>query len=102
MKEAIKLNKQEARSIALHSQGLGQNNSFGKGKAGVLNAVNHLGYVQLDALSVVARAHHHTLWTRTKSYSEKHLDQLVKEKKIFEYWSHAAAYLPMEDFRFTL
>ncbi|HET6991695.1 MAG TPA: crosslink repair DNA glycosylase YcaQ family protein, partial [Bacteroidia bacterium] len=43
-----------------------------------------------------------TLWTRTKGYSENHLNELMKEKKIFEYWSHAAAYLPMEDFRFSL
>lgn len=96
-----KLTKQEARAIALSAQGL-HSNSFGKGKEGALNAVKHLGYIQLDTLSVVARAHHHTLWTRADEYAELHLNQLVKEKKIFEYWSHAAAYLPIEDFRFSL
>jgi uncharacterized protein YcaQ len=58
--------------------------------------------VQLDTLAVVARAHHHTLWTRTQNYSEHQLNELMREKKIFEYWSHAAAFLPMEDFRFSL
>ncbi len=96
-----RITKEEARAIALAAQGL-HVNSFGKGKSGALNAVKHLGYIQLDTLSVVTRAHHHTLWTRADEYAEAHLNQLVKEKKIFEYWSHAAAYLPIEDFRFSL
>jgi uncharacterized protein YcaQ len=100
-KKKIVLKKEEVIPFALHAQGL-SGNSFGKGKAGALKTIQHLGYVQLDTLSVVARAHHHTLYTRTKNYSENHLNELMKEKKIFEYWSHAAAYLPMEDFRFSL
>ena len=102
MKKKIIITKEEAIKIALQSQGLIQNNSFGNGKKGALESIRHLGYVQLDTLSVVARAHHHTLYTRTNGYSENHLNELMKEKKIFEYWSHAAAYLPMEDFRFSL
>ncbi len=93
---------EEARAIALGSQGL-INNTFGKGKQGTLNAIEHLGYIQLDTISVVARAHHHSLWIRVKDYEDKHLDTLLaKDKTIFEYWSHAAAYLPMSDFRFSL
>lgn len=90
----------EAQSIALAAQGL--HSGFGKGKAGALKTIRQLGYIQLDTLAVVARAHHHTLWTRTKGYAEKHLQELMQEKKIFEYWSHAAAFLPMDDFRFSL
>lgn len=100
MKKNKVLTKEEAVSIALNAQGIG--NSFGKGKAGALNTIRHLGYVQLDTLAVVARAHHHTLWTRTEGYAENHLHELMRGKKIFEYWSHAAAFLPMEDFRFSL
>lgn len=78
-------------------------NSFGKGKAAVLNVIEHLGYVQIDTLSVVARAHHHTLWTRLTDYQENYLNELLeKDKTIFEYWSHAASYLPMCDYRFSL
>jgi uncharacterized protein YcaQ len=91
----------DIRAIALHAQGL-NDAAFGKGKTGTLKAIRHLGYVQLDTLSVVARAHHHTLWSRVENYREKFLDDLMREKKIFEYWSHAAAFLPMEDFRFSL
>jgi len=98
----LKIDKAQARAIALHAQGLDTIHSFGIGKEGALNTVKQLGYIQLDTLSVVARAHHHTLWTRSDAYAEMHLDELVKEKKVFEYWSHAAAYMPMEDFRFSL
>ena len=53
-------------------------------------------------LSVIQRAHHHTLWNRNPRYKPSHLTQLIADKQVFEYWSHAAAYLPMRDYRFTL
>ena len=67
-----------------------------------LSAIEHLGYVQIDTISAVQRAHHHTLWNRNPRYQPVQLDQLIAEKKVFEYWSHAAAYLPMRDFRHSL
>lgn len=67
-----------------------------------LASLRQLGYVQIDTISVVARAHHHTLWNRAPRYRESHLEELLARREIFEYWSHAAAYLPMEDFRFSL
>lgn len=86
----------------MHSQGL-LNSNFGNGKNGALKVVEHLGYVQIDTLSVVARAHHHTLWNRLPDYQELYLNELLeKDKTIFEYWSHAASYLPMCDYRFSL
>src|ERR1041384_8101241 len=91
--------KEEAVRLSLQSQGLF--NTFGRGKAGVVKTIQHLSYVQLDTLAVVTRAHHHTLWNRVEHYKENMLNELVKEKKIFEYWSHAAAFLPMEDYRFS-
>lgn len=98
----IRLDIATARAIALSAQGLDRPAPFGKGKSGALETIRRLGYVQLDTLSVVARAHHHTLWTRTGEYKEPHLNELMRDKTIFEYWSHAAAYLPIEDFRFSL
>jgi len=51
----------------------------------------------------VERAHHHVLWSRVASYSAPVLDALQGEPRLaFEYWAHAAAYLPMEDYRFCL
>jgi len=96
-----KISKELAKNVALQAQGLTPTSSFGAGKAGALKAIKHLGYLQLDTLAVVTRAHHHTLYTRTAIYKETHLDQLLKERSIFEYWAHAASYLPIEDYRFT-
>jgi hypothetical protein len=93
----------KARRIAIAAQGLGKAFPFGRGKAGILKAIQQLGYVQIDTISVVERAHHHVLWTRVPNYQKTHLEILqAKDKKIFEHWGHAMSYLPMEDFRFTL
>ena len=90
------------RRIALESQGLLRNDHFGRGKAATLRTIEHLGYIQIDTISVVARAHHHVLWSRVSNYQPKFLDQLVRERKVFEYWFHAASWLPMRDYRFAL
>ncbi len=86
----------------LHAAGLGLREPFGRGKEAVLAAIHHLGYVQIDTISVVARAQHHVLWSRVPGYRREWLDELQKERKILEYWAHAAAYLPMSDYRYTL
>ena len=64
--------------------------------------IQHLGYVQIDTISVIQRTHHHVLWTRNPTYQIGEIQSLVKEKKVFDYWAHAASYLPIEDFRFSL
>jgi uncharacterized protein YcaQ len=69
----------------------------------VPEVVRRLGYVQIDTIAVVERAHHHVLWTRLPTYEASQLDRAQgTERQILEYWSHAAAYLPMEDYRFCL
>lgn len=99
MQEAI---LQQLQHITLESQGLIQTTPFGTGKTAVLKALEHLGYIQIDTLSIVERAHHHTLWTRVPDYHPGYLEELVEERKVFEYWFHAASYLPMRDFRYAL
>lgn len=90
------------RRIALERQGLLKSSPFGRGKRAALRAIEQLGYVQIDTISVVERAHHHVLWSRVENYRPEFLDQLVRERKLFEYWSHAAAWMPMSDYRFSL
>jgi len=90
------------RRIALDRQGLLKNAPFGRGAAATLKAIEHLGYVQIDTISVVARAHDHVLGSRVPNYDPAHLNRLQDTRRIFEYWYHAAAYLPMRDYRFAL
>lgn len=58
--------------------------------------------MQIDTLTVVGRAHHHSLWARVPAYETGHLNRLLRERQIFEYGFHAASYLPMRDNRFAL
>lgn len=92
----------QLRRIALDAQGLTRAAPFGRGPGATHRALEQLGYIQIDTISVVARAHHHTLWNRVPNYRPLHLDRLVSDRRAFEYWFHAAAYLPMRDFRFAL
>ncbi len=94
--------KSQCRRLALSKQGLVSQQLFGTGLSGTRRAIEHLGYVQVDTLSVVERAHHHVLWNRVRDYDPAHLNQLVSEQHIFEYWYHAASYLPMRDYRYAL
>jgi uncharacterized protein YcaQ len=65
--------------------------------------IEQIGYVQIDTISIVERAHKHVLWTRLPEYKNEMLDNLIdKDKKVFEFWDHAAAYLPMKHYRYSL
>ena len=96
------LSLQQARKLVLLSQKLPPVTQGGTGISATMSAIEHLGYIQIDTISAIQRAHHHTLWNRNPRYKNSHLDQLVEDKQVFEYWSHAAAYLPMCDYRYSL
>lgn len=96
------LSLQEARKLVLHSQRLPATKQSGNATAATLAAIEHLAYIQIDTISAIQRAHHHTLWNRNPRYEAEQLTQLVADRMVFEYWSHAAAYLPMCDYRFSL
>jgi len=96
------ISKKDAQNIIIASQQLSGGRS-GKSKDQLLKIIESIGYVQIDTISVVERSHHHTLWSRMPGYKRQMLDELMEnDKSIFEYWSHAAAYLPMKDFKFSL
>jgi uncharacterized protein YcaQ len=92
----------QARKLVLLSQRVPPAKQSGSATAATLSAVEHLGYIQIDTISVIERAHHHTLWNRNPRYKSAQLQQLISDKQVFEYWSHAAAYLPMRDYRYSL
>jgi uncharacterized protein len=90
------------RRLALAAQGLLQVQPYERGVVGACKAISHLGYVQIDSISVVERAHHHVLYARVPEFKPAMLNQMLLNRDIFEYWTHAAAFLPMHDFRFSL
>ena len=97
------LSQKTARRLALHAQLLDGRTILLRGKEGVAQVIEHLGYVQIDTISVIERAHHHTLWARVPGYKPEYLHKAQAiERTIFEYWGHAASYLPMSDYRFYI
>lgn len=96
------LSIKQARKLILLSQRIPPRRQTGSAIEATMSAIDHLGYIQIDTISVIQRAHHHTLWNRNPRYEKSHLDQLVEKKQVFEYLSHAAAYLSMKDYRYSL
>lgn len=86
-----------ARRLAL-AAAAGPHRAPGRGPRAVETLVERLGYVQIDTISVVERAHHHVLASRLAGYQTAWLDGA----RVFEYWAHAAAFLPWSEFRYTL
>ncbi len=90
----------QARRLALRKQLLSAL-ELPSGKDGALAAIGALGYIQIDTINVIERAHHLALFTRCQGYSPDHLHQLQsQDRAVFEYWAHAMCYLPMADYRF--
>lgn len=95
------ITKRAARRIWLAAQGLDRPAPFGDGADATRRAIEHLGYVQIDTINVIERCHHHILYSRIPTYQRSHLHQAQSvDKSVFEYWTHALAYVPTRDFRF--
>lgn len=90
----IKIDNRSARQLWLTSQGLGTTPT---GPLDVLGMIKQLGFVQLDSIQVVARAHHHILWSRNQNYREDMLNPLLaRDRTIFEHFTHDASVIPMD------
>jgi uncharacterized protein len=99
----LPLSRARARRIWLHAQRLDMAQPFGDGPAAVRQAVEHLGYVQIDTINVIERCHHHILYARIPGYQRTHLRQAQSlDKSVFEYWTHALSYVPARDFAYFL
>ena len=91
-----------ARRLLITSQGLGEPWELPEGAEGTAEVIDRLGYVQIDTISVIVRAHHHVIWSRHPEYEPDMIYHLLKKRQVFEFWAHAASYLPISDYRFYL
>ena len=65
--------------------------------ADLLALIRRLGFVQVDSINTVERAHHMILWARRRSYRPKALRLLhERDRAVFEHWTHDASIIPME------
>jgi uncharacterized protein YcaQ len=95
---SLHLDPSAARALMLAAQGLDRRPRRRAKKADVLAAIRRMGALQIDTISVVARSPYLVLWTRLGDYEPRWLDELLASGKLFEYWSHEACFLPVEDY----
>jgi uncharacterized protein len=90
------LSIEEARRVALAAQGL---RGARMTRGGVAAMVRRLGAVQLDTISVLARSHELVAYARLGAIGRDRVEQAYwgPQSRTFEYWSHAACVVPLED-----
>jgi uncharacterized protein len=93
-----RISLQAARALMLQSLGLYQKPQRKAQKTDVLAAIRGMGVLQIDTIHVVARSPYLVLWSRLGDYDPHWLDELLAEGALFEYWGHAASFLPSEDY----
>ncbi len=58
--------------------------------------IERLGFVQVDSIATIERAHHMILASRRRSYRPRQLDHLLERRRaLFEHWTHDASVIPM-------
>ena len=90
----LRIPNRQARWLWLQAQGLSDSPT---GSLDLPAIVRRLGFVQLDTIQNVTRAHHHILWSRNQNYREPMLDRMLGEDRaVFEHFTHDASVLPIE------
>ena len=101
-----------ARSLALHTQLLGAP-TLGAAPSpdDIYDTIDRIGWVQLDTLQMVQRSQYIALWSRLGAYDTAEFDRLTfgngaiegsNERRLFEYWMHAACIIPLSLYRFAI
>ncbi len=86
----------QARRLLLGGQGLLENPSRRATAAVVQKLVERMGFVQVDSINVVERAHHLTLGSRLDGYRPSMLAGLIENRRtLFEHWTHDASVIPV-------
>lgn len=95
------LSSAEARRLALGSLGFGLRKPARAGRAQVRATAARLSAIQIDSVNVLARAHYLPTFSRYGAYPMAALDDLAHgRKELFEYWGHAACFLPIDLYPF--
>ena len=95
---AIHLTLDDARALMLAAQGLLEHPQQPATKHDVLATIRRMGVLQIDSINIIARSPYLVLWSRLGAYDPRWLDELLSEGQLFEYWSHAASFLPIEEY----
>lgn len=95
----VTIDNRTARAIFLARHGLAGAHDWQAPGGDLAGLLDHLGFVQVDSINTVERAHHMILSARSRRYRPGHLKRLFeRERGLFEHWTHDAALIPMRFF----
>ncbi|MFN8481800.1 MAG: crosslink repair DNA glycosylase YcaQ family protein [Anaerolineae bacterium] len=94
----MRLTLSAARNLMLAATGLDRRPPRPATRDDLLAAIRRMEVLQIDTIHVVARSPYLVLWSRLGDYPQHWLDDLLAEGHLFEFWSHEASFLPIEDF----
>lgn len=91
-----RLSAAQAARLFLHAQGLLEDPARKATPAALRKALDTMGFLQLDTINVLARAHDLILRTRLEGYAPAQLTALVEERReLFEGFTHDASLIPL-------
>ena len=86
------------RGLMIAAQGLHDRPQPPATKKAVRSIIRQMHVLQIDTIHVIARSPYLVLWSRLGDYNPRWLEDLLAEGALFEYWSHAACFLPIEEY----
>ncbi|WP_306153602.1 winged helix-turn-helix domain-containing protein [Roseovarius sp. MMSF_3281] len=89
---SLEIPNRQARWLWLRANGLSQPPT---GPLDVLQIIRDLGFVHIDTVRNVTRAHNHILWSRNQNYREGMLWVLLENRQLFEHFTHDASLIPV-------
>lgn len=90
---------ESARLLLMDAQGLLSDPCRQATPSALQKLIEQMGFVQLDSINVVERAHHLTLASRLDDYKHEHFSWLLEQgRSLFEHWTHDASAIPTKWF----
>jgi uncharacterized protein YcaQ len=87
----------DARALALAAQGFDTPRPANKATQRHVNSlISRLGVIQIDSVNVLVRSQELPLFSRLGNHDRNAIPKATVSQKIFEYWGHEAAHLPVE------
>lgn len=86
----------QARRLFLDRHALAEAPVGAASGAALAGLVDRIGFVQVDSITTVARAHDMILWSRRQGYRPPALKRaLERDRHLWEHWTHDASILPV-------
>ena len=87
----------DARALALAAQGFDTPRPANKATQRHVNSlISRLGVIQIDSVNVLVRSQELPLFSRLGNHDRNAIPKATESQKLFEYWGHEAAHLPVE------